>query len=74
MAGSVDGLKMNELFSNLQVVPALSLSTAAAGNHLATIDTTMLTNVTGLTSKAAANHANTNREETIDYKDMPTNV
>ena len=34
----------------------------------------MSTAVTGLTSKAAANHADTNKDETIDYKDMPADV
>ena len=34
----------------------------------------MSTAFTGLTSKAATNHANTDRDETIDYKNMPTNI
>ena len=34
----------------------------------------MLTAVTKLTSKAAANHANNDQDETIDYKDIPTDV
>ena len=45
-----------------------------AGNHLAFIATSILTAVTGLTSKNAANYANTDKVETIDYNDMPTDV
>ena len=71
-------MNMDELFSSRQPVPNPSLSslaaTTAAGNHLASIATTMLSAVTGLTSKAAANHADADRDETIDYKDMPTDV
>ena len=68
---------MDKLFSKKQAVPVPSLSTATAattGTHLATIANTMLTAVIRLTSKAAANYANANRDETIDYKDTPTNV
>ena len=67
---------MDKLFSIEQDIPAQSVSTvtAAAGTHLATIATKMLTAVIGLTSKAAANHANADQDETIDYKDMPTDV
>ena len=73
--GIVDGLNIDKLFSSRQAIPASSSTAAAtAETHLATIATTMLTAVTGLTSKAAANHANTDQDETIDYKDMSTNV
>ena len=74
--GIVDGLNMDKLFSSEQVIPAPTSSTAAAtaGTHLATIATTMSTAVSGVTSKAAANHANADKDETIDYKDMPTDV
>ena len=34
----------------------------------------MTTAVTGLTGRAAINHADANREETIDFKDMPVNL
>ena len=34
----------------------------------------MSTAFTGLTSKAADNHANADQEETIDFKDMPVNL
>ena len=34
----------------------------------------MSTAVTGLTSKAAANHANADREETNEFNDMPANL
>ena len=64
---------MDKLFSGKQAVPTATLTTTA-GNHLASIATTMLSAVTWFTSKAAANHANVNREETIDYKDMSTDV
>ena len=65
---------MDELFSKKQDVSTTALSTTTAGNHLASIATTMLTTLTGLTSKNAANYANANREETIDYNDIPTDV
>ena len=67
---------MDKLFSSKQTIPNpfASTATAAAGTYLATIATTMSTAVTRLTSKAAANHADANRDETIDYKDMPTDV
>ena len=67
---------MNELFTSRQPLPAAPTMGAAttAGNHLAAIATTMSTAVTGLTSKAAANHANADREETIDFQDMPADL
>ena len=74
MVGVIDGLNMDHLFSMKQAIPTSQSSTATAGTHLATIANTMSTAVTGLTSKAAANHADANRDETIDYKDMPTDV
>ena len=64
---------MDELSSKKQAIPATT-PTGTAGNHLASIATSMLTAVTGLTSKNAVNHVNANREETIDYNDMPTDV
>ena len=74
----VDGLNMDELFSAKQPVPnpsSSSLAAAAAGTHLVSIATTMRTTVPGLTtSKAAANHADADQDETIDYKGMPTDV
>ena len=69
VVGVVDGLKMDELFSSKQPVPnpsSSSLAATTAGNHLASIATMMSTAVTGLTSKAAANHADADREETIE--------
>ena len=77
--GIVDGLNMNNFFSSEQTIPApfVSTVTAASGTHLANISTTMLIAVTDLSSKVAANHinyANVNKDETIDYKDMPTSV
>ena len=59
MVGVVDGLNMDELFTSRQPLPAAPTTAAAttAGNHLASIATTMTTAVTGLTSKTAANHA-----------------
>ena len=74
VVGVVDGLNMDELFSKKKAVPTTPSSATTAGNHLATIATIMSTAVTGLTSKAAANHADADREETIDYNDMPTDV
>ena len=73
VVGVVDGLNIDKLFSQKQAVPTTP-SLRTTGNHLATIATTMSTTVTGLTSKAAANHVDTDRKETIDYKDMPNNV
>ena len=74
--GIVDGLNMDKLFSTEQAIPVSSTSaaTAAAGTHLATIATIMLTAVSGVTSKAAANHADADKDETIDYKDIHTDV
>ena len=77
VTGIVNGLNMDELFSSPQAVPvppSLTTTAAITGTHLATIATTISTAVTGLTSKTATNHANANRDEMIDYKDMPTNV
>mmetsp|Transcript_12790 Transcript_12790/g.12601 ORF Transcript_12790/g.12601 Transcript_12790/m.12601 type:complete len:133 (-) Transcript_12790:36-434(-) len=78
VVGVVDGLNMDELFSSKQPVPNLSSSFSAArtaaGNHLASIATTMLTAVTGFTSQAAAKHTDTDQDETIDYKNMPPDV
>ena len=74
--GIVDGLNMDKLFSSKQAIPAPTTPTAAATarTHLATIATTMSTAVSGVTSKAAANHADADKDETIDYKDMPADV
>ena len=74
VVGAVDGSKMDELFSTKQPVSTPSTPSSAATNHLASIATTMSTAVTGLTSKAAANHADADWDETIDYKDMPPDV
>ena len=35
---------------------------------------TAVSGATGLTCKAAASHANTDRGETIDFKDIPTDL
>ena len=74
--GIMDGLNISKLFSSEQAIPASSAltATATAGTHLATIATTMLTAIIGLTSKADANHANADEDETIDYKDMLIDV
>ena len=76
--GAVDRLNIDELFSFKQPVPnpssSSSAATTTAGNHLASITTTMSTAVTGLTSQAAVKHADADQDETIDYKDMPANV
>ena len=79
--GIVDGLDMDKLFSSKQAIPAptqASVTAAkAAGNHLATIATTMSSAVSGaagLTSKVAATHADADRDETMDYRDMPTDL
>ena len=69
---------MDKLFISEQAIPPSTLTTATvtAGNHLATIANTMSTAVSGagLTSKVAANHADADREETIDFKDMPADL
>ena len=61
--GIVDGLNIDKLSSNKQAIPVPTTSTAAATaeTHLATIATTMSTAVSGVTSKTAANHANTDK-------------
>ena len=74
VVGVVDELYMDKLFSEKQAVPITISTITTARNHLASIVTTMLTAVTGLTSQAAVNHTHTDREETIDYKDIPTDV
>ena len=74
MVGAVDGLNIDELFSSKQPLTSTPSANTVAGNHLATIATTMSSAVTGLTSKAAANHADADREETIDFKDMPVDL
>ena len=79
--GIVDGLNMDQLFSNQQAIPPPTQATVAAantaGNHLASIANTISTAVSGaprLTSQAAANHAEADRDETIDFKDMPQDL
>ena len=75
LIGIVDGLNMNKLFSSEQAITALTMTaTVTAGNHLATIANTMSTAVSGVTSRAAANHADADKDETIDFKDMPADV
>ena len=71
--GILDGLDMDKLFCSQQAIPkptAASVTAAtAAGNHLASIATKMSSAVSGtagLTSKAAATHANTDWDETMD--------
>ena len=78
--GIVDGLNMDKLFSSEQAIPpptqATANSTVTAGTHLASIANTMSTAVSGagLTSKAATSHVDADQEETIDFKDMPTDL
>ena len=79
--GILDGLDMDKLLSSQQAIPkptAASVTAAtAAGNHLASIATKMSSAVSGtagLTSKAAAIHAHADQDETMDYKDMPTDL
>ena len=78
--GIADELNMDKLFSSEQAIPPpcqVTANTAAtAGTHLAAIANTMSTAVSGvgLTSKAAAHHTNADRDETIDFKDMPTDL
>ena len=78
LIGIVDGLNMDKLFISEQAIPpsTTTAKTVTAGNHLATIANTISTAVSGagLTSKATANNANANQEETIDFKDMPANL
>ena len=77
----VDGLDMDKLFSSQQAIPAPTAASVTAAitatTHLATIATMMssaVSSATGLTSKAAAAHADADRDETMDYKDMPTDL
>ena len=78
--GIVDGLNMDKLFNSEQTIPPPSQATAnaavTAGTYLAAIANTMSTAVSGagLTSKAAAHHADADQDETIDFEDMPTNL
>ena len=76
LIGIVDGLNMDKLFSNEQAIPAPTTltATATAVTCLATIASTMSTAVSGVTSKASTNYADADKDETIDYKDMPTDV
>ena len=78
VVGAVDGLDMTELFSSKPALPSSTttgtIAATVAGNHLATIATSMSTIGTGLTSKAAATYADADREETMDFKDMPPDV
>ena len=76
LVGPVDGLNMEKLFSSKRPVPN-PFSTDAittTGNNLASIATIISTAVAGRTSQAAAKHADADRDETIDYKDMPPDV
>ena len=61
MVGIVDGLNMDKLFSEKQAI-STTILTGTAGNHLASIATSMWTAMTGLTSKNTANHANADKE------------
>ena len=80
----VDGLDMDKLFSSQQAIPAPTAASVTAANaattHLATIATRMssavsgATGAAGLTSKATAAHADADRDETMDHKDMPTDL
>ena len=74
MVGIVDGLNMNKLFSEKQAVPTTTSLTGTTGNYLASIATSMLATVSGVISKNAANHADADKEETIDYNDIPIDV
>ena len=81
LIGIVDGLDMDKLFSSVQAIPGPTTASVTAANtangHLATIATTFssaISGATGLTSKAAASHANADQNETMDYKDMPTDL
>ena len=71
MSGIVNGLNMDELFGTKQAVPTTTTSTFGNGANLASITTLMLTT---MSSKNATNHADSDKEETIDYNSIPTDV
>ena len=65
---------MDRLFSTKQTVPTTTSSTATAGNHLTSIATSMPIAVSGVTGKNAANHTDSDKEETNEYHDMLTDI
>ena len=65
---------MDELFSEKQAVSTSKLPTTTIRNHFAFFTTLMSNAVSGTTGKNAVNHADTNKEETIDYNDMPADI
>ena len=71
LSGIVDGLNMVKLFTSKQADPTTTTSTAGNDANLASISTSMLT---VMTSKNAANHADSDKEETMDYNDMLTDI
>ena len=68
LSGMVGGLNMDELFDKNQAAPITTTSTPGNDANLASIATSMLT---AISSKNAAKHADSDKEETIDYNDMP---
>jgi len=71
VVGVFDGLNMDKLFSTKQAAPTTTISSSGNDVNLASIATSMSTAVS---SKNAANHADSKKEGTIDYNDMPTDV
>ena len=64
----VDGLNMNKLFILEQASSTNVPLTTGNDVNLAYIATSMSTTIS---SKNAAKHADSDKEETIDYNDMP---
>ena len=71
----VDGFDMNKLFIRQQAAPTTVLATTRRDASLAAISTAM-TNCKNISSKNVAHSADNDndKEETIDCKDMSTNV
>ena len=71
VSGMVNELKMDQLFTMEQAPPANAPLTAGNNANVVYIATFMLT---GLSCKNTASYADTDKEETIDYNEMPKDV
>jgi hypothetical protein len=70
LVGMIDGFDMDQLFTRRQAAPASVTSPSSGDKSLEAISTAM----TNISSKNAARSADNDKEETIDYKDMPKDV
>ena len=62
---------MDELFISKQAAPTTTIPTSGNDANLASIATSMLT---AMSSKNTVKHADSDKEETINYNDMPIDV